>query len=1123
MIILKLHERLILNKYFLSLFGVDRFADFRPEEEREANLRDVLKNVEENFENTDRSNYMNSILNSTLLNIDKQLKVKLETYDKNIMEYINFINQKREKPIFLTYFQYLSILFTEIYLDRYYNDRNKFITDLNDFVDKVNMEIKESKNKYSHFHERDLNKLAFYMATGSGKTLIMHINYLQFKKYSNQEINNILLITPNSGLSRQHLEEFEKSSIKAQLFIDNLMGFKEEDVIYIIEITKLVQKKEGEGDSVEVSSLENNNLIFVDEGHRGSTGDIWKSNREELANKGFIFEYSATFGQAVEGQIHKSNSWRNEADYYSKRVENIGLDEKIKKRLFRINKKETYINMSKYELEKELMKYELADAQRQAIINCYDNNFEEYSKSIIFDYSYKYFHADGYGKDYNILNLKSDSIDGYSEVYLLANLLTFYEQKKYFIDNREFLEEYNLENPLLMFVGHTVSASNSLTTDDKKSISDLGFILRFINNFIKYERDMINLIDNILNEKSGLIDSNGVDIFSESFRYIKAQEYTPENLYFDIIKEIFNCKGKKEGTLEIYDIKQADGELGLKIRGEDNYFGIINIGDSNSLIKHLENQDFVKLMEDEFSGSLFQEINRKDSSINILIGSKKFTEGWNSYRVSSIGLLNIGRSAGSQIIQIFGRGVRLKGYKRLLKRSKELPIKIKKDHPTNIEILETLNVFGIKADYMEEFEEYLRSEDIATDRIKEIELPIELNKEFLNSGLVTLNLKEGINFKEDVNIQLNSNDVSFVEVNLLPKIEKISSNLSNSVEKEKPEQVKIDNIYINLCNWDRIYLEIVKYKRAKGYWNLLISKDVLKEIISKEKYILYCNEIDVIPKKFDDIQKLENIIINILKKYVNAFYRNQRLKYEDEHLVYEYLKKDDGNFKFKNYVLQVKENEKELIAYIEEIIENGEIYKKEFDKKSGVNNVYFDRHIYQPLLTQSEKVKSVPVGLNKYEKDFIKNLRDYISTDNFKEICQDKEVFVLRNLSIGNGIGFFEADNFYPDFILWIKEKGKQYITFVDPKGIVMLGTKDHPKIKLAKTIKYRQDRLKSYKDQSIILNSFIISNTNINKVKEVFKDPKLNTEEDFLDINIIFNNDPDGIDKMFRKILEDK
>lgn len=94
--------------------------------------------------------------------------------------------------------------------------------------------------------------------------------------------------------------------------------------------------------------------------------------------------------------------------------------------------------------------------------------------------------------------------------------------------------------------------------------------------------------------------------------------------------------------------------MGIKIRGEEKYFGIINIGDANRFKKHLEKHDFVWFMEDEFSESYFEEINDKDSDINILIGSKKFTEGWNSYRVSSIGLLNIGRSAGSQIIQIFG-------------------------------------------------------------------------------------------------------------------------------------------------------------------------------------------------------------------------------------------------------------------------------------------------------------------------------------------------------------------------------------------------------------------------------------------------------------------------------------
>ena len=49
-----------------------------------------------------------------------------------------------------------------------------------------------------------------------------------------------------------------------------------------------------------------------------------------------------------------------------------------------------------------------------------------------------------------------------------------------------------------------------------------------------------------------------------------------------------------------------------------------------------------------------------NSSINILIGSKKFSEGWNCWRVSTMGLMNIGQSEGSEIIQLFGRGVRLK-------------------------------------------------------------------------------------------------------------------------------------------------------------------------------------------------------------------------------------------------------------------------------------------------------------------------------------------------------------------------------------------------------------------------------------------------------------------------------
>ena len=34
-------------------------------------------------------------------------------------------------------------------------------------------------------------------------------------------------------------------------------------------------------------------------GHKGSGGKVWRKYREDLAETGFTFEYSATFGQAL--------------------------------------------------------------------------------------------------------------------------------------------------------------------------------------------------------------------------------------------------------------------------------------------------------------------------------------------------------------------------------------------------------------------------------------------------------------------------------------------------------------------------------------------------------------------------------------------------------------------------------------------------------------------------------------------------------------------------------------------------------------------------------------------------------------------------------------------------------
>ena len=99
--------------------------------------------------------------------------------------------------------------------------------------------------------------------------------------------------------------------------------------------------------------------------------------------------------------------------------------------------------------------------------------------------------------------------------------------------------------------------------------------------------------------------------------------------------------------------------------GENDAFGLINVGDAPALCKLCEKQDELVVTDKVVSGSLFHVINASDSTVNMLIGSKKFTEGWNSWRVSTMGLMNIGRSEGSEIAHqlapVSARGVLASG------------------------------------------------------------------------------------------------------------------------------------------------------------------------------------------------------------------------------------------------------------------------------------------------------------------------------------------------------------------------------------------------------------------------------------------------------------------------------
>ena len=79
------------------------------------------------------------------------------------------------------------------------------------------------------------------------------------------------MLAENEGMVIQHLDDLKLSHIQAEMFTKGL-GSYGSDVV-VIDMNKL--KEEGKVKTVSVDSFEQNNLVLVDEAHRGLAGDVW--------------------------------------------------------------------------------------------------------------------------------------------------------------------------------------------------------------------------------------------------------------------------------------------------------------------------------------------------------------------------------------------------------------------------------------------------------------------------------------------------------------------------------------------------------------------------------------------------------------------------------------------------------------------------------------------------------------------------------------------------------------------------------------------------------------------------------------------------------------------------------
>jgi len=503
----------------------------------------------------------------------------------------------------------------------------------------------DSKIPFAHF----INRMSFWMATGSGKTLIIvKLIELLGCLIQRNEIpqNDILFLAHRDDLLEQfknHVDEFNSFNFETKINLkslrdyesikrENALPFAKREITVFYYRSDLISDEQKEK-IVNFKNYDNSGkwYILLDEAHKGDKED---SKRQVLysilSRNGFLFNFSATFTDPRDYATCAFN-----------------------------------FNLSKF-IE------------------------EGYGKHIYVS-----------GSEVTAFRVKDDFSKVEKQKIVLKTLILQTYINKYFEKVRK--EDKTLyHRPLLLTLVNSVDTKEA---DLKLFFSELEKIAK---NEIRSE--LFEKAKEELAEEYG----NNPQYEFENINVVIDKKILEKIEYNDILKQVFNAKSS--GNIEVLKIPGNKNEIIFKLQTSEKPFGLIKIGDISGWLKEtLEGYEIIESFENE---SIFKQINRDDSEINILMGSRAFYEGWDSNRPNIILFVNIGIGSDAKkfVLQSVGRGVRIEPQKNKRKRilnlfnAKEIKEEIFNKVRQNILPLESLFVFGTNAENLKEIIKALKEE-----------------------------------------------------------------------------------------------------------------------------------------------------------------------------------------------------------------------------------------------------------------------------------------------------------------------------------------------------------------------------------------------------------------------------
>ena len=703
------------------------------------------------------------------------------------------------------------------------DDENKAVKELLQYDAYETRQKKRVINFYNF-----VNRAGFWMATGSGKTLVI-IKLIELLDYlmNNGKIpkNDILFLTYRDDLIsqfRKHVDEYNyyhsrKIVLHDLREYDKVKNFEiltsRDDINVFFYRSDLISNETKEKE-LSYLDFENNGkwYLILDEAHKGDKEDSKRQLYYSFITRfGFLFNFSATF----------TDPW----DIITT-VFNFNLDRFIEKGYG----KNVYVS------QKNLDKFDEFDINEKEKIVL---------KTLILLTAVKKARE-------KINSIDKEQLDIQSDLY---------------------------HNPMMVIYG------NSVNTDE----SDLQIIFNIlgeialkpnVNNFNEAKKDLLDELQAhpryVFAHDELIIDSNFLNGIN----------------YHDILKYVYNSE--RNGSIEVIKIPNNEQELVLKLKTSEKPFALIKIGDIGKWIKEkLKNKNY-EITESYDNHSIFNKLNEDDSSINILLGSRSFYEGWDSNRPNVMMFINIGEGDSRKyVLQSIGRGERIEPFKGMRKRLRFLAnenttARVIKDNlkDYDISLIESLFVFGTDVSNIKKIMDSIKYERNKTG------FKIELEK------------NEAVNEHDLLIPVYKPNDKPDIS-----EIPKFSGNYN--LLNQYVEWLGDDKILYAIYN---DYLQVADIERFKEY---LKNKDNFDENNNKNAFtqtIDLIEHVKITLENIDTFKNLENEIIHF--KELNAIL-------EENELV-------DLKNKINN--ITGTGNQEKQLSMLSEKLRNNEISQEEFQR-----------------------------------------------------------------------------------------------------------------------------------------------------------------------------------------------